>query len=394
MAVYFVLRSHYDEPSGKLLRRFDDATVLEWFRNRWTSFDPDDCPDQVYRLLGFYVDPFINLFRAVTEAGLPIPAASVQLEEYLRGHCAAESAIRFTPHALAVMSVDSVRMEMCSYLFDDDYLSEYTDQAAFLLHEGWQLPKRHSRAGVFEPTEPVEPLLPDGHASGTTYCIVLHYEYDNDGPLSDLWGPHRIEGLRLPDLAAHLALHPEIGEESQFLHLLRSQLFLAPFTEDPQEEGFRQELLDGTADLATLAAYADWLQERHAKPLGLLALEQAFRAIPPIPVPHVLSDFWLATENEPIGVLRKRLVERLEQNAIVRDQLPYPNNSKLHVGPHLAQLCHATEHWRSHHRTDLYHQWILFDDRWAAAHPALANAILRYARRWDVLSPDGPNDNA
>jgi hypothetical protein len=33
----------------------------------------------------------------------------------------------------------------------------------------------------------------------------------------------------------------------------------------------------------------------------------------------------------------------------------------------------------------MYHQWYLFDDLWASAHPDLANAILRYASRWDVL---------
>jgi hypothetical protein len=34
----------------------------------------------------------------------------------------------------------------------------------------------------------------------------------------------------------------------------------------------------------------------------------------------------------------------------------------------------------------MFHQWILFDDVWASAHADLANALLRFARRWDVLS--------
>jgi hypothetical protein len=35
-----------------------------------------------------------------------------------------------------------------------------------------------------------------------------------------------------------------------------------------------------------------------------------------------------------------------------------------------------------------YGQWYFFDDVWASAQPDLANALLRFASRWDVLSPD------
>ena len=35
---------------------------------------------------------------------------------------------------------------------------------------------------------------------------------------------------------------------------------------------------------------------------------------------------------------------------------------------------------------DTYHQWIIFDDLWAGEHPDLAEGILRYAKRWDVLT--------
>ena len=30
-------------------------------------------------------------------------------------------------------------------------------------------------------------------------------------------------------------------------------------------------------------------------------------------------------------------------------------------------------------------QWILFDDQWASAHPELADALLTWCARWDVL---------
>jgi hypothetical protein len=34
---------------------------------------------------------------------------------------------------------------------------------------------------------------------------------------------------------------------------------------------------------------------------------------------------------------------------------------------------------------DLYHHWALFDDLWVSAHADLANSLLRFASRWDVL---------
>src|SRR6202012_4669344 len=32
-------------------------------------------------------------------------------------------------------------------------------------------------------------------------------------------------------------------------------------------------------------------------------------------------------------------------------------------------------------------QWVLFDDRWGAAHANLATSILQYARSWDPFLP-------
>jgi hypothetical protein len=50
---------------------------------------------------------------------------------------------------------------------------------------------------------------------------------------------------------------------------------------------------------------------------------------------------------------------------------------------HFAQLCiHVGDSFGN----DAYHQWIIFDDLWAGEHPDLAEGILRYAKRWDVLT--------
>jgi hypothetical protein len=57
-----------------------------------------------------------------------------------------------------------------------------------------------------------------------------------------------------------------------------------------------------------------------------------------------------------------------------------PQKSIVQVGRHVAMLCvHASNSFG-------YQQWILFDDRWAAAHVDLASSLLWYASRWDPFA--------
>ncbi|MGC7094039.1 hypothetical protein ACPZ19_05200 [Amycolatopsis lurida] len=56
-----------------------------------------------------------------------------------------------------------------------------------------------------------------------------------------------------------------------------------------------------------------------------------------------------------------------------------PEASRLRAASHIAQLAmHCSE-------TFGYQQWFLFDTTWAAAHPDLAQSLLRYAGHWDPL---------
>ena len=57
--------------------------------------------------------------------------------------------------------------------------------------------------------------------------------------------------------------------------------------------------------------------------------------------------------------------------------------SHIAVDPHLVQF--SIRPFGSYFK-GLYHQWILFDDRWAGENEDLACSLLRYAGRWDVLS--------
>jgi hypothetical protein len=59
-------------------------------------------------------------------------------------------------------------------------------------------------------------------------------------------------------------------------------------------------------------------------------------------------------------------------------------HSLIHVEEHLAQMC-LDGSWTDE---PYFGQWIFFDDLWASAHADLANAILHFAARWDVLTPE------
>lgn len=58
---------------------------------------------------------------------------------------------------------------------------------------------------------------------------------------------------------------------------------------------------------------------------------------------------------------------------------------------HMAQVSRHEGRWPDEPTlwfgpSDTFAQFVYFDDRWAAAHPALARAALTFASRWDVLS--------
>src|SRR5262249_38987059 len=74
----------------------------------------------------------------------------------------------------------------------------------------------------------------------------------------------------------------------------------------------------------------------------------------------------------------------LDLEAQHRGELRTTIHSLIHVEDHLAQMC-LDGSWEEE---PLFDQCICFDDLWASAHPDLANAILRFAARWDVLSAD------
>lgn len=79
------------------------------------------------------------------------------------------------------------------------------------------------------------------------------------------------------------------------------------------------------------------------------------------------------------GLSGSQVLEKLFKSVPSKD----PSKCRIQCADHVAQLALNTDQWEN---TALYTRWILFDDLWAAANSNLANSILRYGNRWDVLS--------
>ncbi len=387
MAVYLVYRSPYDDPAGKRLKRFEDDTVLDWFRNHWFDLAHDDTDDRLRALLGFDVYGLHSLFDRAAEHDLPPPEDDDELKEYLNEHLYSEGPILYEPHLLTVQTDDD-ELQVCYYLFDDVYLARHGKRAAYLLHEGWRLPAGHADSWFFEPDEPTEKWGPAGKGRGTTYIAINAY-FDS-GNLEDLGTADRIDGVRIPDLARYLCgLNPSRARGGLLL-FARAQLLAAPLTDDPVEPGFRQALLDQPRDEASWNAYSDWLVEQGLRPAGLALLEQALKAVARCPFSYLPDAVWGGPlKSGSVPQVRAALKGVLDKHPPHSEFTPDPAKCHIQVEEHLAQLCLHTGSWDG---VDLYQQWIFFDDLWAAAHPDLANGILRYQRCWDVLSPDGPHD--
>src|SRR5262245_17260568 len=124
MSVYFVYRSHYEGPSAKHVKRFDDATVLDWFRNHWQPIaDEDAAYAHARRLLGCDVYSFGRLFVRIAENGTPAPQTAHELETYLPDYLYVNM-MTCSRHALQIHTDDD-ELEMAIYFFDDQFLESH-----------------------------------------------------------------------------------------------------------------------------------------------------------------------------------------------------------------------------------------------------------------------------
>jgi uncharacterized protein (TIGR02996 family) len=385
MTVYFVYRSHYDNPTGNFLKKFpEDDTVLGWFQRRWQGVpEYGDAREHAAAILGRDVYGFNTIFTRIAENEAPPPTTMDELAEIVEEYAYVND-LEHTAHSLQVLTDDD-ELEMAYYFFDDKFLAKKGAKAAYLLLDDWKLPADAGPAAAseFKSSGRVKKLLPKGTGEGTTWLALLAY-YDS-GNLSDIdvEGPCRLDGVRLPDLAGYLAtaVPPKKAGAWPFeLALLRSQLLADPPDAAGEEAAFLKLLREEPQEAGHWNVYSDWLAERGAPPAGCVVLERALQQSARFPVGSICNSI-NTTElaRGSLSAARAELEALLPRFAGELDTA----KSRVQVEQHVAQLCLHTARWGDQ---DLYHRWIAFDDLWAAAHPDLAKAILTYARRWDVLS--------
>ena len=338
MSVYFVYRSHYEGPSGKHLRVFDGDSVLGWFQSAWErSKAADDVSGWLKAELGCEVYGLASIFEAARDESLPPPTSDRKLKTYLEEHLYVEGEILFKSHAIQVLTDDD-EIELAYYFFDDHYLRDNPGRAAYLLHDDWRLSKI-SGNDPYQPSFTISEIRPAGNNQGTTYLAFLAF-YDSLNLTDlDVEGPRRIEGVRLPELCEYLH-EADPGQDWPFeLKLLRSQVSI---------EG----------DLRA-------------------AFVQAAR----FPVHEIMNSMNHSKRGFGLADQAREEFESILAGIAEKDRRYDPSKSIIEIGDHLAQLCLHVG-WMA----EMYHQWIIFDDLWAGANPALAEGILRYGQRWDVLT--------
>lgn len=251
---------------------------------------------------------------------------------------------------------------MAVLVFDDHYRAANPGKADFLLLPDWQLPGGESDDPAPDlsaiRTDPVEPR---GDGEGVLYAFREAPGSDNLLDKNDCDRVCRVEGVQLPDLARYALCHKQDeGADGYCYALIELRDALLALLTNPtgEDTGFLIAIRDQPAELTHWDAYSDWLVERDQPPAGLHLLGQA-----------------LHSANFPKG--------RDSRN---------PAFDRFKVTPHMAQACKHEGRWYRKPMTDeitrhdTFAQFIFFDDRWAAAHPALAAGVLTFASRWDVLT--------
>jgi hypothetical protein len=272
---------------------------------------------------------------------LPPPTSDRVFKSYLDDHLYVEGEVIFEPHALQILTDDD-EIELAYFFFDECYLKGNPGRAAYLLHEDWKLPTA-SRDGAYQPSDITKAIKPTGAGSGTTYLAFLAF-YDSLNLTDlDVEGPRNIDGVRVPELCDYLREADPDQDWPFELKLLRSQVSQVDFAGAGLKAALGRVTRFPVHEITNTMNHTKW---------GLGGVDQA--------------------RKEFAGLL-----ERIDG----QDRRYDPSKSLISVDEHIAQLCLHVG-WEG----EMYHQWIIFDDLWASEHRDLADGILRYAKRWDVLN--------
>lgn len=346
MPVTLVYRTHYEGALSKRIRRFDDETVLAWFRRIWAAASATtDSRELANDELGGAVYGFSSLLEAIKEQKIPAPTSIKKLKALVQEHLYAEGEIELDQHTLRVHTDDD-EVELAYFLFDDH--AAEPERVAYLLQPDFPLPTRAAKRAKFTCPVDTVALNPGGSEAGCTWAVILTF-YDSESfPTSPV---SVFEGVRLPGLVDHLrAVQPAVqpGGSKDYPNTWPLEMRLLRAAIQPDDQGLG----------AALQRCADY-------PLWTIGSDGGTGRAGLGPQPDAWADFKkLAAKRKPDGD---------------------PSLSRIDVSEHIAQAAlHSSKSFG-------YQQLFLFDDLWASANPDLAASLLRYASGWDPWNDDaGP----
>ncbi|MCX4244385.1 hypothetical protein [Paraliomyxa miuraensis] len=336
----FVYRSHYDGPLSKRVVHLPHADILAWFREGWDAPDPHQWITQSLR---GHVYGLASAFERARELGVPAPESMAALLAHLDEHLYVEGEILHDEHCIRVLTDDD-EVGLAYFFFDAHAVAEHADRLAFLLHEDWPLPTDAdpSRDSGFDPGFSLTELSPAGNGAGATY-MVLGTFYDSDSlPGESLV----IRGVRLPGLCEYLrTITPRPMPPT-------SWGYVGPWPLEPRL--LRGLVREGET---TLAPALERLRDHPIQSLGNSS-----------------------TMELGIGSHADAVTGFADMAASLSPNSGDATLTKITCAEHFAAITQHVSDFFGHQ------QWWLFDDRWAATHPALARSLLRHGRTWDPLA--------
>lgn len=335
--IWFVHRSHRDGPLGKRVRRLAAPSILAWFQAKIEEARTSNAPEDVGRLeLGGRVHGLDKLFAEAKKHSLHTPKSTAALAKLVHEHLQVDHAdnAKVDAHAVRVVTADDDG-DLAWFFFDDEALRKSPRQLAFLLHEEAKLPDGDADLAFAAASVPT--LGPAGEGPGSTFFLLL----SSHGKQSLPGHAFLVPGVRLPDLPAHLVkVTPEI---------------------DPSPAGDRHDTWPMEMRLLRAEIADDGLAAAITRassyPLAALARNPEHGHLGVLPHAEALAAFKAAADGLP----------------------PAGEPGAVHVGEHAA--------FAAVPRPNGHQQWILFDDRWAAANAELATSLLHYAEHANPFAP-------
>jgi hypothetical protein len=335
--IWFVHRSHRDGPLGKRVRRLAVPSILAWFQAKIEEARTSIAPEDVGRLeLGGRVHGLDKFFAEAKKHSVHTPKSTAALAKLVHEHLHVDHAdnARVDAHSVRVVTADD-EGDLAWFFFDDEALRKSPRQLAFLLHDEAKLPDGDADLAFAAASVPT--LGPPGEGAGATFVCLL----SSHGKQSLPGHAFLFSGVRLPDLPAHFVkVTPEI---------------------DPSPPGDRHDTWPMEMRLLRAEIADDGLAAALARaaryPLSPLARKAEHGHLGVVPHAEALAAFTAAAQGLPIDG---------EVGAV-------------HAGEHAAFVAMP--------RPNGHQQWILFDDRWAAANAELATSLLHYAEHADPFAP-------